>query len=237
MPVRISAFPKCYLDDIAGRRTMTVFDWIQMARSLDADGLEMYEGFFTSLDPVYLDTVGDAIRAAPLVSRSRSSRCREPATEESMSTIPQTYEASLKRVCRDTIRPNAATVDCDGLFPERSIDALKSAGFLGVMSSPEVGGLGLGIPGATAVVRRVAEECASTAMVLCTHYCGAAVLEAHDSSQPSRSGVEPRNRMASARAAAAVTLSPPLWPQHSPQCRHPPPELQSSGPCGSRYRT
>jgi sugar phosphate isomerase/epimerase len=63
MPVRLSAFPKCYLDDIAGRRTMTVFEWIESSRSLDADGLEMYEGFFTSLDPAYLDTVGDAIRA------------------------------------------------------------------------------------------------------------------------------------------------------------------------------
>jgi sugar phosphate isomerase/epimerase len=64
MPVRLSAFPKCYLDEIAGRRTMTVFEWIAMARQLDADGLEMYEGFFTSLEPGYLDTVGDAIRAA-----------------------------------------------------------------------------------------------------------------------------------------------------------------------------
>jgi sugar phosphate isomerase/epimerase len=64
MPVRISAFPKCYLDDIAGRKTMTVFDWIAMARQLDADGLEMYEGFFESLDPAYLDTVRDAIHEA-----------------------------------------------------------------------------------------------------------------------------------------------------------------------------
>ena len=79
-----------------------------------------------------------------------------------MSTIPQTYAASLERVCCDTIRPNAAMVDRDGAFPESSIDALKSAGFLGVMSSSEVGGLGLGIPGATAVVRRVAEACGSS---------------------------------------------------------------------------
>jgi sugar phosphate isomerase/epimerase len=64
MPLQISAFPKCYLDDIAGARTMSVFDWIEMAKSLDADGLEMYEGFFTSLDPGYLDKVGDAIRSA-----------------------------------------------------------------------------------------------------------------------------------------------------------------------------
>jgi sugar phosphate isomerase/epimerase len=63
MPLRISAFPKCYLDAIAGVRSMTVFEWIEMAKALDCDGLEMYEGFFTSLEPGYLDSVGDAIRA------------------------------------------------------------------------------------------------------------------------------------------------------------------------------
>src|SRR6186713_1630219 len=64
MSIRLSAFPKCYLEDIAGSRSMTVFDWIEMAKQLDADGLEMYDGFFTSLEPGYLDSVGDAIRAA-----------------------------------------------------------------------------------------------------------------------------------------------------------------------------
>jgi sugar phosphate isomerase/epimerase len=43
---------------------MTVFDWIEQAKSLDADGLEMYEGFFVSLDDTYIDEVGAAIRAA-----------------------------------------------------------------------------------------------------------------------------------------------------------------------------
>jgi sugar phosphate isomerase/epimerase len=64
MPLKISAFPKCYIDRIAGDRTMSVFDWIEMARSLDADGLEMYDGFFASLEPDYLDRVSEAIRAA-----------------------------------------------------------------------------------------------------------------------------------------------------------------------------
>jgi sugar phosphate isomerase/epimerase len=64
MSVRLSAFPKCYLDDIAGARTMSVFEWIEMAGQLDADGLEMYEGFFTSLETDYLDKVGDAIQSA-----------------------------------------------------------------------------------------------------------------------------------------------------------------------------
>src|ERR1041385_7358489 len=64
MPLKISAFPKCYIDRIAGERSMSVFDWIEMARALDADGLEMYEGFFTSLDDSDIDRVGEAISAA-----------------------------------------------------------------------------------------------------------------------------------------------------------------------------
>jgi len=64
LPLKISAFPKCYLDAIAGERSMSVFDWIEQARVLDADGLEMYDGFFTSLDDSYIDRVGGAIHAA-----------------------------------------------------------------------------------------------------------------------------------------------------------------------------
>ncbi len=64
MPLKISAFPKCYLDEIALRHSLSVFDWIKMAKQLDADGLEMYEGFFTGLDSAYLDSVGEAINAA-----------------------------------------------------------------------------------------------------------------------------------------------------------------------------
>jgi sugar phosphate isomerase/epimerase len=64
MPLKLSAFPKCYIDQIAGERSMSVFDWIEMARSLDADGLEMYDRFFTSLEPAYLDQVSEAIHNA-----------------------------------------------------------------------------------------------------------------------------------------------------------------------------
>ncbi|MCY3572619.1 MAG: sugar phosphate isomerase/epimerase [Chloroflexi bacterium] len=61
--MKIAAFPKCYLEDIANGG-MTVFDWIEMARDLPAEGLEMYEGFFTSLDNSYINSVGDAIAEA-----------------------------------------------------------------------------------------------------------------------------------------------------------------------------
>jgi sugar phosphate isomerase/epimerase len=64
MPLKIAAFPKCYVEQIAGERSLSVFEWIAMARQLDADGLEMYDGFFTSLEPAYLDQVGEAIASA-----------------------------------------------------------------------------------------------------------------------------------------------------------------------------
>jgi len=63
MTLKISAFPKCYLEQIA-RGQMSVFDWIEMAKQLDADGLEMYEGFFTSFENNYLDRIGEAIQSA-----------------------------------------------------------------------------------------------------------------------------------------------------------------------------
>ncbi len=63
MPLKVSAFPKCYLETIANGQ-MSVFDWIEMAKQLDADGLEMYSGFFTSFEASYLDSVGEAIASA-----------------------------------------------------------------------------------------------------------------------------------------------------------------------------
>ena len=67
---RLAAFPKCYLDAIAGTREMSVFDWVEEARGLGdgglelADGLEMYEGFLTETGEGYLNRLGDAIADA-----------------------------------------------------------------------------------------------------------------------------------------------------------------------------
>lgn len=59
--MKLAAFPKCYMDELCVDRSMSVFDWIEMASGLGVDGLEMYPGFFTSLDDVYLDRVREAI--------------------------------------------------------------------------------------------------------------------------------------------------------------------------------
>ena len=43
---------------------MSLFQWIELAQQLDAEGLELYEGFFESLDRSYLQRVREAIQAA-----------------------------------------------------------------------------------------------------------------------------------------------------------------------------
>lgn len=81
--MKIAAFPKCYLDDICIHHTMDVFDWIRMARALDVEGLELYEGFFASLEPAYLDTIGEALETAgfamPMLCVSADFTHPEPA--------------------------------------------------------------------------------------------------------------------------------------------------------------
>lgn len=81
------------------------------------------------------------------------------------------------------IAENAARVDAEASFPSHTIDGLREAGLLGLLTPTEHGGLG-GSPGdAAAVVERIARECASSAMVVCMHYSGAAVLAQHGSAE------------------------------------------------------
>jgi alkylation response protein AidB-like acyl-CoA dehydrogenase len=73
----------------------------------------------------------------------------------------------------------AHAIEVDGgAFPTAAVAALAEHGLLGLISSPEVGGFGRPLGDAAYVVEQIARECASTAMVLCMHYCATAVIEA-----------------------------------------------------------
>ena len=68
MGFKISAYPKCFEYDIGLHQTMSVFDWISMARAqLDVEGLEIYERFFMSLERDYLLRVAEAVTDAGFV--------------------------------------------------------------------------------------------------------------------------------------------------------------------------
>jgi alkylation response protein AidB-like acyl-CoA dehydrogenase len=98
-----------------------------------------------------------------------------------MSPEAAGFAPALEKICTEIVGPDAAAVDRDGVFPERGVRALSAAGLMGAVSASEVGGLGLGVRGAAAIVGRLAQECGSTAMVACMHFCGTTVLEAFGS--------------------------------------------------------
>ena len=53
MKPKLAAFPKGFMDDLCVHRTMTLFDWIELAATLDIEGLEFYTGFIED-DQVFL---------------------------------------------------------------------------------------------------------------------------------------------------------------------------------------
>jgi alkylation response protein AidB-like acyl-CoA dehydrogenase len=96
-----------------------------------------------------------------------------------MSTRPSDPLALLEPIVTSVIAPAAGDIDQTGAFPRAALKAMGEAGLLGLLSSVEIGGLGGQHRAAVRVVERIARECASTAMVVCMHYCGAAVIEKH----------------------------------------------------------
>ncbi len=50
MKPKLAAFPKCYMDELCVHKTMTLFEWIELAATLGVDGLEFYSGFLDDND-------------------------------------------------------------------------------------------------------------------------------------------------------------------------------------------
>ena len=84
---------------------------------------------------------------------------------------------AVDTISNNVIAPLAPTIDKEGRFPKENVEALRKAGLLGLLSSPQVGGHGQGIRAAVAVAERVARECPSTAMIAIMHNCATMVIE------------------------------------------------------------
>ena len=94
-----------------------------------------------------------------------------------MTSTLETHLSTVDQIATEVVRAHAARIDQSGAFPREAMDALGRAGLLGLVSATAVGGLGLGPRAAALAVERIARECGSTAMVLCMHYAGTAVIE------------------------------------------------------------
>ncbi|MDC0716412.1 acyl-CoA dehydrogenase family protein [Nannocystis bainbridge] len=88
------------------------------------------------------------------------------------------YLQRARRIVDDIIVPHACDVD-RGVYPRTALRGLGDAGLLGLLGAEDVGGAGLDLRAAARVVELVGGACGSTGMVLCMHYCGAAVIERH----------------------------------------------------------
>ncbi len=109
--MRLAAFPKCYMDDLCVTRGMSLVAWIDLAASLGVDGLEMYPGFFTSLEPSYLAGVRAALRrhglAMPMLCASPDftqpdplARRAEVERHNRMIDLVAFFDAPPPRTCR-----------------------------------------------------------------------------------------------------------------------------------------
>lgn len=101
----------------------------------------------------------------------------------------------LDEIIAREIAPIARAVDESGDFPHASLEALGKSGFLGLISATEVGGLGQSHRAAAVVVEKLATVCASTAMIVCMHYAGAAVIEKYGERRRIRNDIAAGNHL------------------------------------------
>ncbi|MGH9325060.1 MAG: sugar phosphate isomerase/epimerase family protein [Terriglobia bacterium] len=117
--MKLAAFPKCYMDQLVVERSMTVFDWIEMAAKLPVSGLEMYDGFLESFEPAYLAKVRSALDSRNLempmlccspdfISPDLAARRKEIEREKRMIDVTAQLGGYFCRVLSGQRRPEVS---------------------------------------------------------------------------------------------------------------------------------
>ena len=113
--VKISAFPKCWIEDLCAGK-MDLFEWFDLSRQLECDGLEMLDGFLQSKEDSYLETVRDAVERMgmqiPMICYSpdftrptASEREEEVEKQIAMMDVAKKLGASFLRILSGQKRP------------------------------------------------------------------------------------------------------------------------------------
>ena len=108
---QLAVFPKCYMDELCKTRTMSLFDWIELAATLDVDGLEFYPDFFLSFEQGYMNEIRDALHRhnllMPMLCASpdftqpdKQQRQEEIARQRRMIDLVAFFNAPAPRTCR-----------------------------------------------------------------------------------------------------------------------------------------
>jgi sugar phosphate isomerase/epimerase len=107
------------MDELVVHRTMSIFDWIEMAAGLPIDGLEFYDGFLESLEEAYLEKVRSALARhrleMPMLCCSSdftrpdpAERAREVEREKSMVDLTARLGGKFCRVLSGQRRPGVS---------------------------------------------------------------------------------------------------------------------------------
>lgn len=117
--MRLAAFPKCFMDQLVVERTMSVFDWIEMAADIPVEGLELYDGFLEGLEEPYLEKVRSALErrhlAMPMLCYSPDftkpdpeERRKEIEREKQMIEVTARLGGGFCRVLSGQRRPDVS---------------------------------------------------------------------------------------------------------------------------------
>jgi alkylation response protein AidB-like acyl-CoA dehydrogenase len=120
---------------------------------------------------------------------------------ELASGQPQLRDAA-DLVARTHLRPRAAEIDRQRLYPSGNLRELGNAGLLGLLVPVRFGGLGGSLVDLALVAEAIGWGCASTAMCFLMHSCGCALIGARASDQQGEAWLRP-----AARGDAIATLA------------------------------
>jgi sugar phosphate isomerase/epimerase len=122
MKVHLAAFPKCFMDELCIKRSMSIFEWIRMAKTIDVEGVEFYNGFLESYDGEYLGKVKEALEDAGLqmpmfcyspnfTDPDQLKRAEEVESERKMMRVAAFFGARTCRVLSGQRYPNVSRGD------------------------------------------------------------------------------------------------------------------------------
>jgi alkylation response protein AidB-like acyl-CoA dehydrogenase len=104
------------------------------------------------------------------------------------------YEAirtQIRSIVDEVVRPNAARVDSESLFPRENLAVLARAGWNGVLLPKELGGLGLDHVAFAIAAEEIGRACASTALVYVMHVGAAQTVALYGTDDQKRRWLAP----------------------------------------------
>ncbi len=119
MKPKIAVFPKCYMDQLCVQHTMTLGEWIEIAATLEVDGVEFYSGFIEDNEGFLKDAKASLERhllqmpmlcCSPDFTQTDPDRLQEEIDREiRMIEITASFGGRFCRVLSGQRRPDLAT--------------------------------------------------------------------------------------------------------------------------------